>query len=90
MTKTMIKKSLRAYISGSELELRILPNRKVVRLFLLQIFKHQIDRVLKILVIFTDFHGVDEFDERGEVLFLLRRLIVDVPDESTVKQDFCL
>ena len=86
----MIKKSLRAYISGSELELRVLPDSKVVRIFLLQIFKHQIHRVLKILVIFTDFHSVDEFNERGEVLFLLRRLIVDVPDESTVKQDFSL
>ena len=86
----MIKKSLRAYISGSKLEFGVLPDSKMVRIFLLQIFKHQIDRVLKILVIFTDFHSVDEFDERGKVLFLLRCLIVDVPDESTVKQDFCL
>ena len=86
----MIKKSFRAYNTGSKLELRVLPDSKVVRIFLLQIFKHQIHRVLKILVIFTDFHSVDEFDERGEVLFLLRRLIVDVPDESAVKQDFRL
>ena len=86
----MIKKSLRAYISRRQLEFGILADSKVVRFFLLQIFKHQIHRVLKILVIFTDFHSVDEFDERGKVLFLLRRLIVDVPDESTVKQDFCL
>ena len=86
----MIKKSLRAYISGSKLELCVLSDSKMVRIFLLQIFKHQIHRVLKILVIFTDFHSVDKFDERGKVLFLLRRLIVDVPDESTVKQDFRL
>ena len=86
----MIKKSLRAYITGSKLEFCVLPDSKMVRIFLLQIFKHQIHRVLKILVIFTDFHSVDEFDERGEVLFLLRRFIVDVPDESAVKQDFCL
>ena len=90
MTKIMIKKSLRAYITRRQLKFGILPNRKMVRLFLLQIFKHQIDRVLKILVIFTDFHSVDEFDERGKVLFLLRCLIVDIADESTVKQDFCL
>ena len=86
----MIKKSFRAYNTGSELELRILPDSKVVRFILLQIFKHQIHRVLKILIIFTDFHCIDEFDERGKVLFLLRCLIVDVPDESTVKQDFSL
>ena len=86
----MIKKSLRAYITGSELELRVLPDSKVVRIFLLQIFKHQIHRVLKILVIFTNFHSVDEFDERGKVLFLLRCLIVDIADEGAVEKGFCL
>ena len=86
----MIKKSLRAYITGSQFVKFVLPPGKAVGLLFCQFLKQQIHRVLKILVIFTDFHSVDEFDERGEVLFLLRRLIVDVPDESTVKQDFCL
>ena len=35
-------------------------------------------------------HGVDHFDEGGEVLFLNRRFVVDIPDERRVEQRFRL
>ena len=62
----------------------------MIRLFLFQVFKHQIHRILEILIILTDLHGIDEFDECGKVLFLLRCLIMDVADEGTVKKGLCL
>ena len=58
----------------------------MVRLFLLQILKHQIHRVLEILIVLTDLHCIDEFDERGKVLFRFRCLIVDIADEGTVEK----
>lgn len=42
MTKTMIKKSLRAYISAGELVFLILAHRKVVWLLGFQCVKHQV------------------------------------------------
>ena len=62
----------------------------MVRLLLFQVFKHQIHRILEILIILTDLHGIDKFDERGKVLFLLGCLIMDVADESTIEQCLCL
>ena len=38
----MIKKSLQAYNTGSQLVFFVLPYRKMVRVFLLQFIKHQI------------------------------------------------
>ena len=42
MTKTMIKKSLRAYISGSQLVLLVLTDGEVVGLLGFQCIKHQV------------------------------------------------
>lgn len=82
----MIKKSLQAYNTRSQLEFCILPDGKVIRLFLLQILKHQIHRILEILIVLTDLHGVDKLDQCGKVLLLFRRFIVDISDQSTVKK----
>ncbi len=62
----------------------------MIRLFLFQVFKHQIHRILKVFIILADFHGVDELDQRGEVLLLHRRFIVNISDQRTVQQCFCL
>lgn len=43
MTKTMIKKSLRAYISRSQLVLFVLTDGEVVGLLCLQRVKHQVN-----------------------------------------------
>ena len=73
----MIKKSLRAYITGCQLIFLILPHCEVVWLFRFQCIKHQVYRIFELLVILPDFHGVDELDEGGEVL-LLHRSLTDV------------
>ena len=86
----MIKKSLRAYITGSQLILLILANCKMFRLLLFQFLKKLIHRIPKFFVILTGFAGVDELQQRGEVLLLLRGLIPDVADQCTVKQPFRL
>ena len=46
-------------------------------------------QVFELLVILTDFHGVDELNEGGEVLLLHRSLIVDIANKRAVQQRFC-
>ena len=86
----MIKKSLRAYITGCQLIFLILAHRKVIWLLGFQCIKHQVYGVFELLVILPDFHGVDELDEGGEVLLLHRSLIMDISDKGTVQKRFCL
>ena len=85
----MIKKSLRAYITGGQLIFLILAHRKVVWLLGFQCIKHQVYGVFELLVILTDFHGVDELNEGGEVLLLYRSLIMDIANKRAVQQGFC-
>ena len=61
-----------------------------MRLPLCQFFKHQIDGIFEVLVVLPHLHGVDHFDEGGEVLLLNRRFVVDIPDERRVEQRFRL
>ena len=77
----MINKPLRAYNTRRQLVFLILSDGEVVWIFLFQRLKHEIHRIFKFLIIFSDLRGVDEFDQRGEILFLDRGLIVDVTDE---------
>ena len=84
----MIKKSLRAYISRSQLVLFVLTDGEVVGLLCLQRVKHQVHGVFELLVILPDLHCIDELDEGGEILFLHRGFVVDVPDEGTVQKLF--
>ena len=86
----MIKKSLRAYITGCQLIFLILPHCEVVWLFRFQCIKHQVYRIFELLVILPDFHGVDELDEGGEVLLLHRSFIVDISDQRAIQQCFRL
>ena len=62
----------------------------MIRLPFLQILKHQIHRILELLVILPNLHGIDELDESRKVLFLLRCLIMNVSNERTVEQRLCL
>ena len=74
----------------SQLVLLILPDCKMLGLFLFQLRKHQVNRILKFLVILPNLHGIDELNEGGKVLLLHRGFIVDVADERRVQQGFCL
>ena len=84
----MIKKSLRAYITGSQFILFILANSKVFRLVLFQFFKKLVHGIFEVFVILAGFAGVDELQQGGEVLLLLRGLIPDIANQCTVEQPF--
>ena len=56
----------------------------------LQRVKHQVHGVFELLVILSDLHRIDELDEGGEILFLHRGLVVDIPDEGAVQKRFRL
>ena len=84
----MINKSLRAYITSSQAVLGVLTHSEVLRLFLCQLLKHQIDRVLKLLIVLPDLHGVDKRHQRGEVLFLHRGLVMEIADQRGIQKRF--
>ena len=85
----MIKKSLRAYITGGQLIFLILAHRKMIWLLGFQYIKHQVYGVFELLVILPDFHGVDELDEGGKVLLLHRSFIVDISNQRAIQQSLC-
>ena len=60
------------------------------RLLLFQFLKKLIHRIPKFFVILTGFAGVDELQQRGEVLLLFRGFIPDVADQCAVEQSFGL
>ena len=55
----------------------------------LQVLEHDVHWVLELLIILPDLHGIDEFDQCCEVLFLDRRFIVDIADQRAVQQRLC-
>ena len=61
----------------------------MVWLALFQLVEHQVHRIFEVLIVLTHLHRIDKFNERGEVLFLHRRFIVDVPDKGGIEQRFC-
>ena len=86
MTKTMIKKSLRAYISCGQLEFAVLLHSEVIRVLLLQLGEQNIHGRLKFLVVLSGLRCVDELQQREEVLFFRLRLVPDVPDQGAVQK----
>ena len=58
----------------------------MVRVFLLQLGKEQINRALKFLVVLSGLRCVDKLQQREEVLFLRFRLVPDVPDQGAVQK----
>ena len=81
-----IKKSPKAYNTRSQLIFLVLPHGEVIRLTTFQLLERQIHVVLKGLIVLAYLHGVDELDERGKVLFLLRGFVMDVADKRRVEQ----
>ena len=62
----------------------------LVWLALFQLVEHQVHRIFEVLIVLTHLHRIDKLNERGEILFLHRRFIVDVPDKGGVEQRFRL
>ena len=76
----MIKKSLRAYITRRQFVFFILLDSEMLRVFFFQTFKHEVNGVLKILVVLTGFRRIYHLKQRREVLLVLRGFIPDVAD----------
>ena len=86
MTKTMIKKSLRAYIPRGHFEFAVLLHGEVIRVLLFQLGEQDVHRALELLVVLPRLAGVDEVQQGDEVALLRLRLVPDVPDEGGVVQ----
>ena len=56
------------------------------RVFFFQPFKHEVNRALKLRVVLAGFAGVYHFKQRRKVLFCFRGFIVDIADQSAVKE----
>ena len=61
----------------------------MLRLFLFQFLKQLIHRIFKFFIILPCFGRIDKFKQRGKILFLLRGLIIDVADQSTIQKSLC-
>ena len=86
----MIKKSLRAYITCRQLEFFILAHREAIRLFPLQILKHQVNGIPEILVVLARLHTADHINQRCEVAIFLQRFLPQIADQRGIEQDFRL
>jgi len=82
----LIKKSFRAYNTGSQFEFAVLLHSEVVRVLLLQLGEQNIHGRLKFLVVLSGLRCVDELQQREEVLFFRLRLVPDVPDQGAVQK----
>ena len=56
------------------------------RILFLQSFEHDVDGIFKVLIVLTYLHGIQHLQKRIEVLFLLRRLKMDIADQRRIKQ----
>ena len=72
--------------AGGQLVFSPLAHGKVVGVTLAELPECDIYVVFKGFIILTHLHCIDEFHKCCEVLFLLRRFIVDVADQRRVKQ----
>ena len=86
----MIKKSLRAYITAGQLVFGILAHREAIRLFPLQILKHQVNGIPEILVILACLHTADHINQRRKVAIFLQRFLPQIADQRRVEQHFRL
>ena len=62
----------------------------MVRVFFLQLCKKEVNGALVFLVILPGFAGIDQVQQRYEVLFFFRGLIPDVADQGRIVEAFRL
>lgn len=86
----MIKRVLRAYNSCRQLEFFILAHREAIRLFPLQILKHQVNGIPEILVVLARLHAADHINQRRKVAIFLQRFLPQIADQRRVEQHFRL
>ena len=82
------KKSLRAYITRRQFVFFILLDSEMLRVFFFQTFKHEVNGILKILVVLAGFRRIYHFKQRREVLFLVGGFVPDIADKRGVVELF--
>ena len=50
-----------------------------------QFLEQHIHGIFEVFIVFPGLAGIDEFQQCGEILFLLRGLVPDVADQGTVE-----
>ena len=80
--------SLIRYNSCRQLEFFILAHREAIRLFPLQILKHQVNGIPEILVILARLHTADHINQRRKVAIFLQRFLPQIADQRRVEQHF--
>ena len=76
--------------SCRQFEFFILAHREAIRLFPLQILKHQVNGIPEILVILACLHTADHINQRREVAIFLQRFLPQIADQRRVEQYFRL
>ena len=74
--------------AGSQLEKTVLPHGKGVRFPLTEFFKQQIHWILILFIVLSDFHGIEQLQQRCKVLFFRRCLIVKIRNQRSIEQFF--
>ena len=75
-------------LARSQLVLFVLLYCEMVWFSLLKLIEHQIDRILKFLIVLPCFTGIDHVKQGGKILFFLHTLIPDISDKGCVVQLF--
>ena len=75
-------------LSGSQLVKFVLPPGKAVGLLFCQFLKQQIHRILVFLIVLQHLHGVQHFQQGGEILLLHRGFIMQIGNQGSQKQSF--
>ena len=88
MTKIMIKKSLRAYISAGKFVLLVLLDRKAIRLALFQSLEHIVHCVHIGLVILFHVHAGNHIHQGIDVPILGGCLENDIGNQGAVQKRF--
>ena len=55
-----------------------------------QFLKHQINRIFKLFIVLPNLHGIDKFNQGGEILLLYGSFIMNISDQRTIEQRLCL
>ena len=80
--------SLIRYNTRRQLEFFILAHREAIRLFPLQILKHQVNGIPEILVVLACLHTADHINQRRKVAIFLQRFLPQIADQRRVEQHF--
>ena len=62
----------------------------MLRVFFFQTFKHEVYRVLKVLVVLAGFRRIYHFKQRRKVLFLVGGFVPDISDKRGIVELFSL